>query len=139
MGIRVTHKKVVTQPDNPSKPVSTSEWNDDHNVVADAYKLEPEGYNLQSGSSYTLTNSDNGRSVVSTGSSSFTLTVPSGLAVGFSCLIVQAGTGQITVNAGVGASVNGFSGFNKTAGRYACALLLSPTVNNHILSGTISA
>lgn len=61
--------------------------------------------NVQSGTTYTLQESDNGGAVEMTSSSANTVTIPSGLSDGFNCLITQSGTGQTTVVAGSGATL----------------------------------
>ncbi|MEK9909115.1 MAG: hypothetical protein VW498_02005 [Candidatus Thalassarchaeaceae archaeon] len=57
--------------------------------------------NAQSGTTYTLTASDNGKIVTLSNASAITLTLPETstetLAVGFSCMIIQRGAGQVTV------------------------------------------
>jgi len=61
---------------------------------------------------YTLSNTDNGEIVVINSSNPTTITVPS-LSVGFNCLIVQRGTGQVTLSAS-GVTISNRYGFTKT-------------------------
>jgi hypothetical protein len=170
--VQVRHAKVVTQTDNPSKSVSSGEWNADHvlsmatgrilartspgdgaaeevtgnqaaalmdSFSATQYKLGSGAFNQQSGTGYALQTSDNGRVVILTNASPITLSVPAGLGTGFSCMIIQGGVGQVTVAAGGGTTMGSFSGFTKLAGAFAVGILIAPTANNFILSGTISA
>ena len=104
-------------------------------VISDHFQLTPEGVNTQSGTSYTLTATDNGGVVAFTSGSAVALTVPSGLGAGFSCSVVQYGAGQITVSAGSGATLRLRASANKTAGQYAIASLLSVVANEYILVG----
>jgi hypothetical protein len=104
-------------------------------VISDHFQLTPEGVNTQSGTSYTLTATDNGGVVAFTSGSAIALTVPSGLGAGFSCSVVQYGAGQITVAAGSGATLRIRASANKTAGQYAIASLLSVVANEYILVG----
>jgi hypothetical protein len=90
--------------------------------------------NAQTGTSYTLSETDNGKVITLNSSSAITLTVPSGLSVGFNCLVVQLGTGAITFTASSTTIYN--RGTNtKTAGRYAIATIVSYTSNMFITSG----
>ena len=104
-------------------------------VISDHFQLTPEGVNTQSGTSYTLTATDNGGVIAFTSGSAIALTVPSGLGAGFSCSVVQYGAGQITVAAGSGATLRIRASANKTAGQYAIASLLSVVANEYILVG----
>ncbi len=52
--------------------------------------------NVQSGTTYTLVNTDNMKQIIFTNSSAITVTIPSGLTVGFNTEVLQQGTGQIT-------------------------------------------
>ena len=104
-------------------------------VISDHFQLTPEGVNTQSGTSYTLTATDNGGVIAFTSGSAIALTVPSGLGAGFSCSVVQYGAGQITVAAGSGATLRVRSSANKTAGQYAIASILSVVANEYILVG----
>ena len=104
-------------------------------VIADHYKLTPDGVNTQAGTTYALTVNDNGRVIVFTSASGVTLTVPSGLDLGFSCSIVQYGTGQVTISAGSGVTLRLRSNANKTGGQYAVASLLSVVANEYVVIG----
>jgi hypothetical protein len=92
--------------------------------------------NTQSGTSYTLTATDNGKIISCTSNSAVTITVPA-LTSGFNCLIVQRGTGQITLSAS-GSTINNRYNFNKTAGQHAIMSLLSVAAGIFISSGDMS-
>lgn len=95
--------------------------------------------NAQTGTSYTLTASDNGRQIIVTNAAAITLTIPSGLPTGFNCLIVQGGAGVITVTAGASVALNQRESKFKTAGQHAIVSLLpTPTTNTYRLCGDLS-
>lgn len=90
--------------------------------------------NAQAGTTYTLQASDNGKVITISNSGAITVTVPTGLGAGFNCLIVQLGTGQITISASSTTIYNRQS-HTKTAGQYATVSLVSHTANTFILGG----
>jgi hypothetical protein len=92
--------------------------------------------NTQSGTTYTLTATDNGKIISCTSNSAITITVPA-LTSGFNCLIVQRGTGQITLSAS-GSTINNRYNFNKTAGQHAIMSLVSVAAGVFISSGDMS-
>jgi hypothetical protein len=92
--------------------------------------------NTQSGTSYTLTATDNGKIISCTSNSAVTITVPA-LSSGFNCLIVQRGTGQITLSAS-GSTINNRYNFNKTAGQHAIMSLVSVAAGIFVSSGDMS-
>lgn len=63
---------------------------------------------------YTLTNSDNGKVVTINSATGVSVTVPS-LSVGFNCMIVQKGAGQVALSAS-GITINNRYGFTKQQG-----------------------
>ena len=87
--------------------------------------------------SITLANTDNNRVVRCTASSAVTITVPSTLATGFSCMVIQAGTGQVTFAQGSGATINSFGNLLRTAGQHAPASLMCVASGVYNLSGNL--
>ncbi len=87
-------------------------------------------------SGFTLGNGDNGEIIVINSSSATTITVPS-LSVGFNCLIVQRGTGQITLSAS-GVTINNRYGFTKTAGQHSIMTLVCIASGVFIASGDMT-
>lgn len=73
--------------------------------------------NSQTGTTYTLDASDNGKVVELNNAAAITVTVPNSLAVGFNCILSQTGAGLVTVVAGSGATVNAFGGL-KSPGQW---------------------
>ena len=91
--------------------------------TVEIYKI-PELFNVQTGTSYTLAASDQGKWVILQNASAITLTVPSTLAAGFSCNIIQGGAGQITVTPGSGATRRSYLSHTKTAGENAMGTII---------------
>ena len=85
---------------------------------------------------FTLGNSDNGKIIVINSSSAQTITVPS-LSVGFNCMIVQRGSGQVTLSAS-GVTINNRYGFTKTAGQHSILTLVSIASGIYISSGDMT-
>jgi hypothetical protein len=90
--------------------------------------------NAQTGTSYTLQAADNGRVVTLSNASAITLTVPTGLGVGFNVMVVQLGAGQVTPTAS-GTTLLQRSGYTKTGGQYAVLTLVSYAADTLVMSG----
>lgn len=85
---------------------------------------------------FTLGNGDNGKIIVINSSSATSITVPS-LSVGFNCMIVQKGAGQVTLSAS-GVTISNRYGFNKTAGQYSIITLVCIASGLYIASGDMT-
>ncbi len=70
--------------------------------------------NAQTGTSYTLLDSDKGKLITLDNGSAIDLTVPSGLESDFWCAILQKGAGQVTIGSDTGVTVNQADDFNTT-------------------------
>lgn len=92
--------------------------------------------NTQTGTSYTLQASDHNKIVTLNNAGAITLTVPSGLGAGFSCLLVQLGAGKATFTAS-GTTIVQRQSFTKTAGQYAVASVVAYVANTFVLSGDL--
>ena len=90
--------------------------------------------NTQSGTTYTIDATDNGKVIQTTGASAITITIPTGLPTGFNCTIVQMGAGQITFS---GTYLNR-TGFTKSASQYSVMSILNLGTNNYIVTGAVS-
>jgi hypothetical protein len=90
-----------------------------------------------SATAITLADTDNNRVIRCTASSAVTITVPSTLAAGFSCMIIQSGTGRVTFQAGSGATINSFGNLLATAGQHAPASLMRLASGVYNLSGNL--
>lgn len=85
--------------------------------------------------SYTLSAADNGKVFTFNSGTAMTLTVPTGLAVGFNISIYQTGVGEVTIIGGA-TILNRLSRF-KTAGKDAGAGLLITATNTAHLTGDL--
>jgi hypothetical protein len=90
--------------------------------------------NTQSGTTYTIDATDNGKVIQTTGASAITITIPNGLPTGFNCTIVQMGAGQITFS---GTYLNR-TGFTKTASQYSVVSILHLGSNSILVTGEMS-
>jgi hypothetical protein len=75
--------------------------------------------NFQTGTSYTVQASDNGKVLDFANASAITVTLPNNLPAGFSCLWRQSGAGQITFTPASGGSRVNRSTHTKSAGQWA--------------------
>ena len=90
--------------------------------------------NNQTGTTYTLVAGDNGKVVTLNNGSAITVTIDTGLGDGFNCLLVQKGSGQVTISAGTGVTVVNRSSETKTAGQYATVSVINIGSEQYILS-----
>lgn len=93
------------------------------------YPTEASSINTQTGTAYTLLPSDNGKVITINNAAATTVTVPTGLPIGFSCRIIQLGTGVLTFT-GSGTIVNSFGGTVSLGGQYAAADIQGTAVAN---------
>ena len=96
-------------------------------------------YRTITGTTYTLSESDRSQILLFTNAAAITLTVPTGLSTLFDTMLIQTGTGQITVTPAGGVTINAALSATKTAYRYAVATLLPIGTNTFILSGEVTA
>ena len=82
---------------------------------------------------YTLHARHNGAILASTLAAG-NIIVTSVLTAGFSCQLIQMGTGVMTVTAGSGATVNGLSGTVVTGGQYGGATIIVVTDGNAVVT-----
>ena len=91
-----------------------------------------------SATSITLADADNNKIIRCTAATAVTITVPSTLVAGFSCMVIQAGAGQVTFAAGSSATLNSFGNLFKTAGQHAPASLIRVGAGICNLSGNLA-
>jgi hypothetical protein len=92
--------------------------------------------NDQTGTAYTLLASDNGKVVVLNNGSAVTVTVPSGLGVGFNCSFVQKGAGQVSFDNDSGATtINNRQSHTKINAQFGVASLVAYADNVFVLAG----
>lgn len=90
----------------------------------------------ESGTSRTLSATDNAKIIYCTSSSAVTITCATGLGVGFNCTIIQGGTGKVTVAAGAATLVS-YSSLFSTMGQYAVISLVSPVSGTFVAAGNL--
>jgi hypothetical protein len=93
--------------------------------------------NIQTGTTYTLLASDSGNIVTFNNSGAVACTVPTGLGVGFNCLIVQLGAGAVTPTAS-STTLNQRQSFTKTAGQFAVLSVVAYAANTFVLAGDMA-
>lgn len=77
-----------------------------------------------SGTSYTLSDEDNGKCLLFSSGSAITVTLPKTLRRGFNVIAIQGGAGQVTFSPASGATLKNASSYTKTSGQDAQVGLL---------------
>lgn len=90
----------------------------------------------ESGTTRTLSASDNGKIIYCTSSSAVTINCASGLGAGFNCTIIQGGTGKVTVAPNSQTLVS-YSSLFSTTGQYAVISLVAPVANTFVAAGNL--
>lgn len=86
--------------------------------------------------SFTLAATDTNKLFLITSSSTLTVTVPNTLPVGFSCQIIQAGTGMITL-LGSNVNLNSANGLSTRTSNSAIGLVMNTTTTGYVFGDTI--
>lgn len=107
-------------------------------ICGGAFILNSSGINAQTGTTYTIQGTDNGEIITMNNGSPITVTVPSGLPVGFSTTVIQLGAGQVSFSAS-GTTINSYQSYTKIAGQHGSASLVSYSSNVFNLAGSLSA
>ena len=89
--------------------------------------------NDQTGITYTVAASDNGKVVVLNNAAAITVDIDTGLPAGFNCSFVQKGAGQVSF-AGT-ATVNNRQSHTKINGQYGVASIVAYDTDTYILAG----
>jgi hypothetical protein len=103
-------------------------------VTAAGYMVDSGNVVNDATTARTLGASDNGKTIVFSSSSAVTVTVNTGLAAGFSCKIIQGGTGTVSINAGTATRQSRGSLF-ATNGQYAQVELTWVATDTYVISG----
>jgi hypothetical protein len=92
--------------------------------------------NDQTGTAYTLLASDNGKVVTLDNPSAVTVTVPSGLGVGFNCSFIQKGAGQVSFSDDSGSTtINNRQSHTKINAQYGVASIVAYAADAFVLAG----
>lgn len=105
-------------------------------VVSDSYQLSSNGIITESGTTRTLSSSDNGKVIYCTSGSAVTINCASGLGAGFSCTIIQGGAGKVTVAPNSQTLVS-YNSLFSTMGQYAVISLVCPVANTFVAAGNL--
>lgn len=121
-----TTKKVTVANLMAAAPVQT----------ADIADFGPAFYTVvpETGTTRTLSDSDNGKVISCSNSSDVTITIPNTLTAGFNCTVVQSGSGQVSIAAGAGSTLSSYVG-TTTKGRYAVLQIIPVGTNSYIVDG----
>jgi hypothetical protein len=92
--------------------------------------------NTQTGLTYTIDATDNGKIIQTTNANPISISINTGLPNGFNCTIVQMGAGQVTFS-GSATRLNR-TGFTKTASQYSVVSILHLGSNNILVTGEMS-
>jgi hypothetical protein len=107
-------------------------------VISDTgYRISSNAINVQTGTSYSLLSSDNGKIITMSNASTITLTVPSGLPIGFNTTVIQIGSGQVGITSS-GVTLNSFESKYNLAGQHAAASIISYTTNVFNVAGGLT-
>lgn len=104
-------------------------------IAARAYRLSADAIVNIAATAFTLTAAENGRTLRFTSATAVTLTVAAGLGAGFSCALVQSGTGVVTIAPAAGVTLGHPQNMFRTAGRHARAELLAVAANEVVAAG----
>jgi hypothetical protein len=101
------------------------------------YRIGTNAINAQTGTSYTLTGTDNGKIVTFSNAATTTVTIPAGLDTGFNCTVIQLGAGQVGFTAPSGVTMQSYGNQFKLIGQHASATVLEHSTNLVNISGNL--
>jgi collagen type VII alpha len=101
------------------------------------YKISSAAINAQT-ASYTLIGSDNGKVITMSAASGITLTVPTGLPIGYTTTVIRLGAGNVGISAAGGVTINSFENKTNIAGQHAAVSLISYITNTFNLAGGLT-
>ena len=102
------------------------------------YRISSSAINTQTGTTYSVLSTDNGEILTFNNGSAITVTIPTGLPVGFNCTAIQLGAGQVGFTAAAGVTLNSYGGLLKLAGQHGAATIISYSSNIYNIAGTLS-
>jgi hypothetical protein len=102
------------------------------------YRFGPSTINALTGTTYTLLTTDDGKILTMSNASGITLTIPSGLPVGFNCSIIQIGAGQVGITTASGVTLNSFNNQFRIQGQHGRANLVEYVANIFNISGNLT-
>ena len=90
----------------------------------------------ETGTTRTLSATDNGKIIYCTNGSAVTINCAAGLGVGFNVTIIQGGAGKVTVAPNSQTLVS-YSSLFSTMGQYAVISLIAPVANTFVAAGNL--
>ena len=102
------------------------------------YRVSSSAVNTQTGTSYSLTASDNGKIITMNNGATSTVTIIGGLPVGFNATIIQLGAGNVGFTSASGVTLNSFASSLNMAGQHGAATVIAYATNIFNLSGTLT-
>jgi hypothetical protein len=100
------------------------------------FRITSSAFNAK-GINHTLLSSDNGKIITLDSDFLLSLTVPSGLPVGFNCTVIQLGTGGVGITAS-GTTLNSFESKLTMAGQHAAVSIISYSSNVFNVAGGLT-
>ena len=102
------------------------------------YQITSGAINAQTGTTYSLLTTDNGKIITwNNNTSGVTLTVPSGLPIGFNTTVIQTGTGSVGIT-GSGVTMNSFEGKLRIVGQHGAVSIISYASNVFNVAGGLT-
>ena len=89
-------------------------------------------------SSFSVAAADNNKLFLINSSTTVTVTVPSGLPIGFACQFIQTGAGAVILLGGSGVTLNSANGLTSRAPNSAVGLVLSSSTVGYVFGDTIN-
>ncbi len=89
-------------------------------------------------SSFSVAAADNNKLFLINSSTSVTVTVPSGLPIGFACQFIQTGAGSVILLGGSGVTLNSANGLTSRAANSAVGLVMSSSTAGYVFGDTIN-
>ena len=86
------------------------QYDSNGSVRATSFRYNQNSVNTVGGMAYTLQSSDDGKTIVTTNILPVTITIPTGLNVGFRCEIIQSDVGSASLSAAEGVTLNSVGG-----------------------------
>jgi hypothetical protein len=102
------------------------------------YRVGSSSINAQTGTTYSLLTSDDGKIITMNNASGITLTVPAGLPIGFNCTVIQLGTGSVLISGTGGVTLNSYQSKFRTIGQHGAASIMSYTTNVFNVAGGLT-
>lgn len=122
---------------NENGTIATREYFQNNVTSSPGYAYNTGAYVYNTGN-LVLSNSYNGKVIVSNNTTNISYTIASGLISGFSCQVIQNNTGIITFTGAAGTSMNSYGGLTQIAGRYGSAAIQWTAGDTYVIAGNLS-